>query len=127
MTDPQQAEPNVDFLDELEQLAKRAFEDDPSPWCAKYDPETRREHLYDGSDHLVVSRHSHKFIARLENALPQLLALARSASEAKARLERLESALEFLHKNAACSTSDYEPAALLLLAKQFGWTGKAGT
>jgi hypothetical protein len=79
-----------------------------------------------------------QLIAAMRNALPELLALARSASEAKARLARLESALEFLDSTQRLSISgftddgdalrddDFTPDGLERLAKEMGWNGKAG-
>lgn len=54
-------------------------------------------------------------IAALRNAAPELLALARRAME-------LTDALNYLHKNSPMSTSDFEPHAILMLAKQLGWS-----
>lgn len=48
-------------------------------------------------------------------------AVAHMADRAS-RLVELESALDYLHRECPMSTSDYEPGALLLLAKQLGWT-----
>lgn len=52
------------------------------------------------------------------NELEALIALARRALE-------LESALNYLHKESPMSTSDFEPHAILMLAKQLGWTPTA--
>jgi len=82
VTTSQQAVPTLDleFLNKLERL-----------W-SEHMAELNRVVGPEGPAHTTV--HYMRWQMAYNDAFPQLLALARSASEAKARLERLESALE---------------------------------
>jgi hypothetical protein len=128
---------------DLEALSKLEAEASPGPWRAGrpdtvsygvenvayknvYGTETEK-HPRTGDDiPLEVARAEGEnciqdalLIAAARNTLPALLEKAK-------RLDELESALHFLQRASPISTSDYEPAALLLLAKQLGWSPKGG-
>jgi hypothetical protein len=53
-------------------------------------------------------------------------ALAREASEAKARLERLTSAMAHIRASGHCGADIMEPEKVLAWATELGWTGKVG-
>lgn len=123
MTDPQQAEPNVD-LDELERLHEAAT---PGDWQGNEVTAGKHKGSFVEADSegVILDCYGPRgganadLIAAMRNALPQLIALARSASEAKARLDLLESAVRY--------RSGEEPQEYLRVALVDGWTGKAGT
>lgn len=133
MTPSHQAVPTLD-LEDLERKARAA-----SPVSCWVVPEG--DLLTDalnkaGLGHYENYRNDAEFIAAANpETVLQLLALARSASEAKARLERLQAALEFLDHNGSshASVGHHGPAFrgmqaqhLIEAAIEAGWNGKAG-
>jgi hypothetical protein len=146
MTDPSHPSPDEALIEELEKLHEAAT---TAPWCehpngtsvwsgAEYDNNcmSANAHLLNASSVRLAEKFGVADVAlvvAMRNALPTLLALARSASEAKARLERLESALEFLDVHCRCDIVGQERALpinarnAIALAVELGWTGKAGT
>jgi len=144
-----QAVPTLD----LELLAKLHESATPAPWrecghdrggcvCGQVWSESTDQFLFkpDAGDEAPVPTQETKLanaalVAAMRNNLEALLALARSASEMKARFGKLESALEFLDHN-GCSLASVDRRGvrngglqaqhLIGYATELGWNEKAG-
>ena len=107
---------------DLDALAKLERECTPGPW-RPFDEEPLYPHnalrvgVPEGSAGRRYAEDS-ALIAAARNALPALLRIAREHAE-------LRSALLYLQSESPIGTSNFEPAELLMLAKEFGWTPPA--
>lgn len=135
MTSPSHPSPDEALIEELEKLWANK---DSGLWSAQVEAKGR---LLESVPRLlalarsasgleaglsICERHRDQLMRELADMQRELHA----ASEAKARLERLESALEFINDNYSGSIELRElcvlPDDVIAFATKLGWTGKAG-